>query len=64
VGLWYAPRDDVEDTWNISDGSHERQGSYGIDTFKFADESESPVYYNYYCKTLHWEFPSSNIPDA
>jgi len=41
-----------------------RQGSYGIGTSKFADESESPVYYNYYCKTLHWEFSSFNVSDA
>jgi len=31
---------------------------------KYADESESPVYYNYYCQTLHWEFSSSNVSDA
>ena len=26
--------------------------------------NQSLVYYNYYCKTLYWEFSSSNVPDA
>jgi len=40
------------------------RGKAGIGTSKYADESESPVYYNHYCKALHWEFSSSNASDA
>jgi len=63
VGFWYA-LEILEDTWHISGNRYERQGSYGIGTSKYADESESLVYYNHHCETLHWELSGSNFPDA
>jgi len=29
-----------------------------------ADDSKSPVFYNYHYKTFYWEFSDTSIPDA
>jgi len=39
-------------------------GKAPMGTSSFADDSEFPVFYNYYCKACYWKLSNANVPDT